>query len=138
FYAAYFKLPGENQFCWVHLLRDTDRVGGQLHEDTKAAFAALKEELAKAVPKRDYDRLDRLLEQIIHTPYTGKYLGRVKTLQDRVRKTKAQLLTCLKYPDILPENNTAERALRNNVVMRKIFGGSRSLKGARAMEVNTS
>src|SRR5205814_1353183 len=78
FYAAYFKLPGENQFCWVHLLRDTDRVGGQLHEDTKAAFAALKEELAKAVPKRDYDRLDRLLEQIIHTPYTGKYLGRVK------------------------------------------------------------
>jgi transposase len=138
FYAAYFKIPGENQFCWVHLLRDSDRVGGQFHEDTKAAFAALKEELAKEVPKRDYDRLDRLLEAMIHTTYTGKYLPRVKTLQDRIRKTKAQLLTCLKYPDILPENNTAERALRNNVVMRKIFGGSRSLKGAKAMEVNTS
>jgi transposase len=138
FYAAYFKMPGENQFCWVHLLRDSDRVGGQFHEDAKGAFAALKEELAKEVPKRDYDRLDRLLEAIIHATYTGKYLGRVKTLQDRIRKTKVQLLTCLKYPDILPENNTAERALRNNVVMRKIFGGSRSLKGAKAMEVNTS
>lgn len=138
FYAAYFKIPGENQFCWVHLLRDTDRVGGQLHEDAKAAFAALQEELAKDVPKRAYDRLDRLLEAIIQTTYTGRYLGRVKVLQDRIRKTKPQLLTCLKYPGVLPENNTAERALRNSVVMRKIFGGSRTLAGAKAMEVNTS
>ena len=48
------------------------------------------------------------------------------------------LFTCLEYEGILPENNTAERAIRPQVVMRKIFGGSRSLKGAQAHAVNTS
>lgn len=38
----------------------------------------------------------------------------------------------------MPENNTAERAIRPQVVMRKIFGGSRSIQGARIHEVNTS
>jgi len=65
-------------------------------------------------------------------------IQRVKTLQERIRKTKSQLLTCLDYEGVLPENNTAERAPRNHVVMRKIFGGSRSLDGAKAMEVNTA
>jgi hypothetical protein len=32
----------------------------------------------------------------------------------------------------------AERAIRKQVVMRKIFGGSRSVDGAKAHEVNTS
>ena len=38
----------------------------------------------------------------------------------------------------MPQNNTAERALRNQVVMRKIFGGSRSLEGAQTHAVNAS
>ncbi len=44
----------------------------------------------------------------------------------------------MKYDSVLPENNTAERAIRNHVVMRKIFGGSRSLSAAQTMGVNTS
>jgi len=55
-----------------------------------------------------------------------------------VIRDRDPLLTCLDYEGVLPENNTAERAIRPQVVMRKIFGGSRSLDGAKAHEVNTS
>jgi len=64
FYRVYFDLPGENQFCWVHLLRDSERVGGQFHEDLKGVFATLKDELAKPVEQRDYDKLDKQLQAI--------------------------------------------------------------------------
>lgn len=138
FYSVYFKLPGENQFCWVHLLRDSERVGGQFHKDLKAIFAELKDELGKPLKRRNYDGLGEQLQTVADKQYTGQYVLRITQLQKRIRQTKPQLLTCLKYRDILPENNTAERALRNHVVMRKISGGSRSQAGAKALEVNTS
>ena len=87
--------------------------------------------------QRNRKRLDKLLEGVVATTY-GNAPPAVATLQKRIERTKDQLLTCLDYDNVLPENNTAERALRNHVVMRKIFGGSRSLEGAKAMEVNTT
>ena len=81
--------------------------------------------LTKDLEKRRYKRLDRLLEEISNRQYMDKNIEQVKQLQKRINRNRAELLTCLKYKDVLPENNTAERALRNNVVMRKIFGCSR-------------
>jgi len=138
FYAAYQNLPGNNQYCWVHLLRDSKQTESLFHEDLKDFYQQLKDELKLKVKKRDYRRLDRLLEEISFKKYSDKNIERVKQLQARIKKTRPQLLTCLKYESVNPENNTAERALRNNVVMRKIFGGSRSIESAKVMEVNTS
>lgn len=138
FYAAYQNLPGKNQYCWVHLLRDSKQTESQFHEDLKDFYQQLKAELKLKVKQRDYKRLDRLLEEISLKQYADKNTERVKQLQDRIKKNRPELLTCLKYKDVLPENNTAERALRNNVVMRKIFGCSRSIESAKVMEVNTS
>ena len=39
---------------------------------------------------------------------------------------------------VAPDNNAAERALRPAVVMRKVTGGSRSVRGARATAVMMS
>lgn len=138
FYAAYKNLPGENQYCWVHLLRDSKDTESVFHDDLKGTYHLLKQELTKLKEQRAYKRLDKLLEEITEKQYTDGENIRVKQLQKRITKTKAQLLTCLNHDGVLPENNTAERSLRNHVVMRKIFGGSRSLDGAKAMEVNTS
>jgi len=138
FYAAYKNLPGENQYCWVHLLRDSKATESVLHVDLLRTYHELKDELVKEVVKRNRKRLDKLLEDITQKQYTDGDTLAVRKLQKRIEKTRFQLLTCLTYKDVLPENNTAERALRNNVVMRKIFGGSRSLEGAKVMEVNTS
>lgn len=138
FYAAYGSLPGNNQYCWVHLLRDSKKTESPLHEDLKQVYENIKLELAKEISKRDFERLDRLLENIAIKKYPQKNILAVKKLQKRIAKTKEQLLECLKHDDVLPQNNTAERALRNNVVMRKIFGCSRSLSSAKIMETNTS
>lgn len=138
FYAAYKSLPGKNQFCWVHLLRDSKTTESIFHEDLKTIYVNLKEELAKELKARNYERLDELLENISRKEYSDKNILQVQKLQKRILKHHDQLLTCLKYTGVMPENNTAERTLRNSVVMRKIFGCSRSVKTAKIMEVNTS
>lgn len=147
FYGAYTKLPGKHQYCWVHLLRDGKLIDKdcQFHLDLKEVYKQLSRELTKNLKKRKPRRLDKLLDDIVRQKY--KYKGKNKAenrlkaektekLQRRIKKYKKELLTCLSYKDILPENNTAERALRNAVVMRKIFNGSRSVSGAKTMEAN--
>jgi len=138
FYAAYQNLPGKNQYCWVHLLRDSRATESRFHEDLKDFYQQLKAELQLKVKQRDYKRLDRLLEEISQKSYSDKNTELIARLQNRIKKHRSDLLTCMKYEHVLPENNTAERALRNNVVMRKIFGCSRSIESAKVMETNTS
>ncbi len=48
-------------------------------------------------------------------------------------KKKEELLTCLEYPQVPPENNCAERGLRHAVTIRKISGGSRSRQGEKSL-----
>jgi transposase len=47
---------------------------------------------------------------------------------------RGNLLRFLEHPDVSPTNNAAERALRHNVIFRKLCGGSKSDSGARALE----
>lgn len=46
---------------------------------------------------------------------------------------KEELLVCLEYPEVPPENNGAERGLRHAVTIRKISGGSRSERGEKSL-----
>jgi molybdopterin-biosynthesis enzyme MoeA-like protein len=141
FYAAYKKIPGRNQYCWVHLLRDGEHTESKLYDDLANIYQQIKDELKKEIKDRDKKRLDKLLHEIAAKNYEAKSEAldkKIKTLQKRIAKTAPNLLTCLDFENVLPENNTAERALRNNVVMRKIFGCSRSVASAKVMEVNTS
>lgn len=55
-----------------------------------------------------------------------------------INKYIQDLLYCLKDPEISPDNNLAERALRPLVIQRKIMGGNRSPQGAQTQEVNLS
>jgi len=135
FYAVYKNLPGNKQKCWVHLLRDAKYLGGQMERDLKETYEVLLKELEKKKEQRDYQSLKNRLLFIEQQRY--KEPG-VSKLQTRISKYRDELLTCLKYDNVLPQNNTAERALRNQVVMRKIFGGSRSLEGAQTHAVNAS
>jgi Transposase IS66 family len=41
----------------------------------------------------------------------------------------------LKYPNIPPDNNKAERAIRHLVIKRKACGGSKTQKGADVLSV---
>ena len=134
-YAVYRHLPGKNQTCWVHLIRVAKAASPQLHADVVELYLKLGEELTKPMALRDPPWFEQQLKNIIGKQYPEKEALKV---QNRIQNDLVVLLTCLHYEGVLPENNPAERTIRPQVVMRKIFGGSRSLAGAKAHEVNSS
>lgn len=79
--------------------------------------------------------LDNRLTRLVREPWRDAGCMR---LAKRLKKYHRELLTRIRYPTVLPENNTAERGLRPVVVHRKITGGNRSAKGAHTYEVNKS
>lgn len=134
-HAAYEKLPGAQQQCWVHLLRKAKNASRGLHEDLVTLYLEIVQELTKPVQQRDPPRFTQRLDALIEKRYAEPLAAKV---QARMTRHRGTLLTCLRYRGVLPENNTAERAIRPQVVMRKIFGGSRSRVGASAHAVNAS
>jgi transposase len=134
-YAVYKNLPGDKQQCWVHLLRNAKFTSPLLYQDLADVYTKLTQELTKEIENRRPEYFNSMLSSVIQKTYEESAAQKV---QARIRRHQEPLLTCLKYKNVLPENNTAERALRNSVVMRKIFGGSRSPNGAKAHEVNNS
>lgn len=134
-YAAYQNLPGDKQQCWVHLLRTAKLRSLSLYEDLVLLYKKLLLELAKPLERRDKRKLEERFAELIEKNYPEPAVEKVKT---RMRHHQSVLFTCLDYEGVLPENNAAERAIRPQVVMRKIFGGTRSLAGTRAHQVNSS
>lgn len=134
-YTAYKNLPGDKQQCWVHLLRKAKLHSTMLYEDLVILYKKLLLELEKPIPKRDRGKLEQAFSLLLKKEYKDPEVHLVK---NRMERHRPSLFTCLDYEGVLPENNTAERAVRLQVVMRKIFGGSRSLSGAKAHEVNSS
>ena len=134
-YAAYKNLPGDKQQCWVHLLRSAKLHASALYSQLAILYHKLLLELEKPPDKRSKPYLIDTLNKLVHTK--SQDVGELKVLA-RIKRDQDALLTCLDHKGVLPENNTAERAIRPQVVMRKIFGGSRSLDGAKAHAVNTS
>jgi transposase len=135
FYSAYKNLPGKKQKCWVHLLRDSKEVSGGMYKDLRELYEELTKEIEKDKEKRDKERIKEKLLAIEKKQYKEK---KAKLVQERISEYRGELLTCLRYDNVEPQNNTAERALRGQVVMRKIFGGSRSVNGAKVHEVNST
>lgn len=134
-YVAYKNLPGDKQQCWVHLMRVAKIQSPPLYADLVILYKKLLIELEKPLEYRNRKKFEDAFENLI----TKKYREQASTkVQERMQRHKKFLFTCLSYENVLPENNTAERAIRHQVVMRKIFGGSRSLAGAQAHQVNSS
>lgn len=134
-YIAYKNLPGDKQQCWVHLLRVAKLHAPPLYQSLAILYHKLLLELERPPKQRDKTHFGKKLAALADQKASNH--GELK-IQARIQRDQISLLTCLDYEGILPENNTAERAIRPQVVMRKIFGGSRSLNGARAHAVNTS
>ena len=134
-YRVYQNLKGDKQQCWVHLLRKAKLHSITLYEDLVLLYKKLLLELEKPLSQRNRNKFEDTFELLIEKKYPEIEIQKVKT---RMKNHKSFLFTCLSYENVLPENNTAERAIRPQVVMRKIFSGSRSLAGSKAHEVNTS
>jgi len=60
---------------------------------------------------------------------------RATRLQKRLKKHDEDWLTFVRYPEVSPTNNLAERALRHLVILRKLTYGNRSAAGAHRLGV---
>jgi hypothetical protein len=77
---------------------------------------------------RDFEQeLDRLVEIQLEN-------GDAENLRKRLIAHRNENFTFLRYKNVDPDNNRAERALRPSVVMRKITYGNTSQTGARNHE----
>jgi len=80
------------------------------------------------------DSFQHRLYSALNTICTGT-LGddKAETLRKRLldpKKEYHRLFTFLNYPDVQPTNNQAEQSLRNMVIFRKIYFGTRSSDGS--------
>lgn len=125
------------QVCLAHQLRDCrfaieagDRVfAPRMKRIILRAFVLAKRRTALAEnTRRAYKaRLDRDMNEIMALPPTQKDGLR---LRKRYAKHRGSLFTFLDHPEIAPDNNSSERALRPTATYRKVTGGFRSTWGA--------
>lgn len=148
FYSAYDHAGSDQQKCWVHLLRETHLLARGdpdnkerrcLHGELTRIYAAIIRFKAKKWTARRATYTEtKLANQLTALALTGWTDKECQRLAKRITKYQRQLLTCLRHPQVLPENNTAERGIRSVVTHRKITNGSRSDQGAKTYQINKS
>jgi len=129
------------QKCLPHLLRDMLRVekyqapGRSWRRFAKKLRRLLRDAMRLSkhsertapdyVSKRQ--RIDVRLQELLERPWKDKNARR---LVKRLRRHQHELFTFLDHPDVPYDNNTAERAIRPAVIIRKNSYANRSEKGA--------
>lgn len=140
-WTAYKTYSNNLQRCWAHLLREFEEISFKYPEakgfyDTiKAIFKQIKKIRDKAPPievrEKWREKLKTKLEQLVETmnAYT-----QLRKFANKILNGIEHWFTCVVNLDVEPTNNTAERALRELIIQRKIIGGLRREKGAFIME----
>jgi hypothetical protein len=146
FYSAYTAMDCRKQKCLVHLLRELKETaiksaafaGGSFRRRLKRLLKELLL-LRKGKPKlkpADYQRQGKRMEQRLQELADGSWdEPHAVRIAKRLKRHENELTVFLWEDGVEASNNAAERALRPAVVMRKITGGSRSERGARATAV---
>jgi hypothetical protein len=147
FYAAYDHLPGIKQRCWSHLWRDITALATDYPEDGElaawiagvgaiyqAAMAPRPPEeegmSRKAVRRREHRARQYEQQLLLLCPEAMPADRPEATLVKRIRRYSGELFTFVRERGVPATNNAAERALRPQVIARKISGGTRSASGS--------
>lgn len=142
FYGGYNWYGGPIQRCWVHLLRDLDKLVARAEDENvrqwvESVRAVYK--IAKKISRRGFTEPVRVkyrqqLEEKLLTiaqPYVKNESAPQRVLAERIEKHLGELFTFVQYPGCPSGNNAAERAIRPAVIARKISGGTRSQNGSK-------
>ena len=151
-YGSYKRLfvEGQHQICWAHLSRSAKDIATlecldeltrqhcrQFYQDLSQVYTTVRK-----IWKQPFDNVQRkaqadgLLPEILSVCQPdARDPKRLKDLKAGIVEYQACLLICLTEPDVPPDNNKAERALRKLVLKRKKSYGVKTIKGARTMEV---
>ena len=155
FYAAYNEYSGFHQRCWVHYLRDIKALKEEYPKDkllktwakdiyrlyeTAKKYSGppdnipigLQEQMREEKEKYFKEKLSNICNQHLEKQTV------FSTLNARALKYISELFTFVRFPNVLSDNNLAERSLRHLVVSRKISGGTRSPKGSETKSILAS
>jgi len=126
-WKSYAQFGFTVQRCWAHLLREAnDTENKKLYELLRKLFADAKS------GRLGREKAEERLRSIISAKYKDEESAK---LTKKIKNGFDKWFTFMTYRFVEPTNNTAERALREHVVIRKIIGGLRSLEGAKVHEV---
>lgn len=135
-WKSYSAFTNRIQRCWAHLLRESKDLAEMvpeavpLHEALRSIYDQLTDAL-KNDPPPDVRRVllnsaKAKLNQLVKGGYANL---KVKSFIGKIRNGIEYWFTFVIQPSVEPTNNRAERALRENVVLRKIIGTLRNSKG---------
>jgi hypothetical protein len=142
FYAGYAHYPGVKQKCWAHLLRDVHdlRVAHAADAAVQTWAAGVGDVYRRAVAwKQEHPSAGEAARQQAETAFmrelqavygSSTAAAPQRVLSARMAKHLHELFVFVREPDVPPDNNIAERALRHVVTSRKISGGTRSAMGS--------
>ena len=149
FYAVYDQFDASMQKCLAHVLRELRDIVAKRPELKGHGFFKQCKRLMQ-----DMLRLKRRRKSFRKAAYVTRVGQMEKRLSElagrtwddpdadrltaRLRKYEKSLTTFLHKSQVEGTNNTAERALRPAVVMRKITGGSRGEESAKAWAILAS
>lgn len=155
FYAAYNTYTGFHQRCWVHYLRDIHELKEnnkkhpplnrwakavkQIYEEAKA-YSGPDPNLPIGLQTQERLKKQREFEQRLKTvcmPYVKKDTP-MSTLAARAITFLPELFVFIRFPNVKPDNNQAERIIRHTVVARKISGGTKTAKGSQTKAILAS
>ena len=139
-WKAHFQTPVEkHQLCTAHLERETKYLEQRYNVTWPVRFRAMlreAHELKKQLSPADYyypnklrTKLENMLESLLNEPLDSKHKEMI-SFQKRITKYKDHVFTFLYYPNVPPDNNGSERAIRNVKVKQKISGQFKILSAA--------
>ena len=147
-WSSYDSLTGEKQKCWVHLIRDVRKFATckKATDEAKLLYKKVKRLYKDSVgfvesmpPPAERERRKKHLLKRVDKLYSCEWTDpNCRKFVKRLAKHRNALFTFVVNPEVKSHNNDAERAIRPNVVIRKISGGNRSVAGAAAHETMMS
>jgi len=141
--AGNFKFMGHNhQLCWVHEIRHYRKL-----EALTDIHRSLKDQMLTVL--YDFYKKLKLFKQGLVTKLDIQsdfdYITQMKTgftaLDEVIGRTKKRehgLLAVLRYPFVPLHNNLCEQDLRENVIKRKVSGGTKTKLGTYSWDVGLS
>ena len=140
-WSAYPSYHTKLQRCWAHLLREAkyvaeryeeaESISAVLHDLHEDSIAFDDEDLPASACERRRAQASLCLEELIRADYETE---EVTQLAEKIGNGLGSWLVFVTELEVDLSNNRAEPALREQVVMRKIFGGLRSETGVRIHE----
>lgn len=142
-YSSHFSISSRtHQICLAHLLRELNFLTEQKNSQWPGR---LKKVLLKAIELHKSDiynptqkvihKIKRVLNLLIDAPVESNKGAEYRNFRKRMVKYRDYILTFLNHPEVPPDNNGSERAIRNVKVKLKVSGQFKTDYGAKSFAI---